>query len=48
MRSKGTVMTWGALATLVTSAGVMADSTDQQPMVVTATRSGAEQQDSGR
>ncbi len=48
MRSKGTVMTWGALATLVTSAGVMADSTDQQPMVVTATRSGAEQQDSAQ
>ncbi|WP_353979094.1 TonB-dependent receptor [Salinicola endophyticus] len=48
MGSKGTVMTWGALATLAASPGVMADSTDQEPMVITATRSGAEQQDAAQ
>ncbi|MCE3026058.1 TonB-dependent receptor [Salinicola sp. DM10] len=46
MGSKGTGMVWGALATLMASPGVMADGADQQPLVVTATRSGAEQQDS--
>ncbi|OLO05424.1 TonB-dependent receptor [Salinicola socius] len=46
MRSKVTVVAWGTLSMLVVTPAVALDSNGQEPLIVTATRSGTEKQNS--